>query len=176
MKILSPYAAGLCLFLLFSGRAAAQSSSDPVLPLDSVLLKPLKGPNISFSSLTQKDSVVLICFWSSGSEASINALNAVNTQFENWQRLAKFKMMAVCVDEGKDVGRVRPMVNAYGWIFDVYIDINGDLRKTLKSVNLPQSIILYKGQVLYQQSGFGTGSENYLIKRIEALANAKSKN
>ncbi len=163
MKIFSMKSTGLYLLLFFSGRAVAQ------IQLDSVLLKPLKGPNASFSSFTQKDSIVLICFWSSGSEASINALNAINTKFENWKQLVGFKMMAVCVDEGKDVGRVRPMVNAYGWIFDVYIDINGDLRKTLKSVSLPQSIILYKGQVLYQQSGFESGSEDYLIKRIQAI-------
>jgi hypothetical protein len=151
------------LLLFSSSRASAQTQ------LDSVVVKTLRGANASFSSLIKKDSIVLICFWSSSTEASINELSAINTKFQNWTKLANFKMMAVCVDEGKDIGRVRPMVNAYGWTFDVCIDYSGDLRKTLKSVNLPQSIILYKGQVLYQQSGFEPGSEDYLIKRIQTI-------
>ncbi len=159
----------LLLFVCLSpgDRLSAQPSLSPAM------LKPLRGPSASFGSLTEKDSIVLLLFWATGSQQSIDELNAITAKDEKWKQLGNFKMMAVCVDEGKDVGRVRPMVNAYGWIFDVYIDINGDLRKTLKSVNLPQSVILYKGQVVYQQSGFEAGSENYLIKRIQALGNAK---
>jgi hypothetical protein len=168
MKPFGLPAAGLFLLLFSSGLlpavpATAQSR------LDSVVVKTLRGANTPFSSLVKKDTIVLLCFWASSTEASINELNAINTKFESWTKLASFKMIAVCVNEGKDIGKVRPMVNAYEWAFDVCIDYNGDLRKALNSIDLPQSIILYKGQVVYQQSGFQPGSEDYLIKRIQTI-------
>ena len=153
----------LCLLFFYCGRLPAQNE------LDSVSLKPLKGASIRYASLVKNDSIVLICFWSSSSEPSLNALNAINKQFESWTHRAKFRMLAVCVDEGRDLGRVRPLVNSLGWVFDVFIDINGDLRKNLKSVNLPQAFILFKGDVVYQQSGFGPGSEDFLIRKIQSV-------
>ena len=56
-----------------------------------------------------------------------------------------------------------------GWQFDVYVDIKGDLRKALSSNNLPQAMIIKRGEVIYKQSGFEAGSENYLFQKIQAL-------
>ena len=107
-------------------------------------IKNLHGKMVSFSSVTQKDSLVLVCFWSAAS----------------------------LVRAGRVVlsTKIRPMVNENGWLFDVYADINGDLRKALKSNNLPQSMIIRRGKVIYEQSGYETGSENYLFQKIQTIA------
>ncbi len=152
------------VLLVFSGlRLVAQPT------LASVELRTLRGATEKFAALTAKDSIVLVCFWSTGSERSIDELNAINAQYEKWKQTAVFKMMAICEDEGRDVGRVRPLVNVNGWVFDVYIDMNGDLRRALQSANLPQSMILVNGQTVYEQSGFEQGSENYLINAIRNI-------
>ena len=133
-------------------------------------IKNLHGKMVSFSSVTQKDSLVLVCFWSAASEASVAELNAINTKYESWKESGLFRFMAVSVDEGKAANKIRPMVNENGWLFDVYADINGDLRKALKSNNLPQSMIIRRGKVIYEQSGYETGSENYLFQKIQTIA------
>jgi hypothetical protein len=56
-----------------------------------------------------------------------------------------------------------------GWTFEVYSDLYGDLRKSLNSNNFPQSMIVYKHEVIYQQSGWTEGSENYLIQRLLSI-------
>jgi hypothetical protein len=137
--------------------------------LSNAMLKTLHGAVVSFSSLTQKDSVILVCFWACTSDESIDELNAINANYEKWKSELHFKMMAVSVDEGKDANRVRPTVNMNGWTFDVYTDINGDLQKILNSNTLPQSMVLRKGKLIYRQSGYQRGTENYLFQKIRDI-------
>ena len=80
-----------------------------------------------------------------------------------------FRFMAVSVDEGKLANRLRPIYNMNGWTFEVYSDIYGDLRKALHSNNLPQSMIVYKNEIIYQQSGWTAGTENYLFQKLLAI-------
>jgi hypothetical protein len=136
----------------------------------SATVKNLHGAMVPFSSLAVKDSVILICFWACSSEASIDELNAINANYERWKLDLHFKMMAICVDEGKSANRVRPTVNMNGWTFEVYTDINGDLQKMLNSNNLPQSMILKNGRVFYRQTGYQPGTENYLYEKIRSIS------
>ncbi|HLY69540.1 MAG TPA: redoxin domain-containing protein [Puia sp.] len=141
--------------------------------LSSAMLKPMRGAVASFSSFTQKDSLMLICFWSVNADESINELNAINTHYDNWKESVKFKLMAVSIDDGKVANRVRPTALGNGWTFSIFIDINGDLRKALGSSNLPQSFVVKNGKVVYQQSGYESGTENYLFQKIIQFSNSK---
>ncbi|MFI5154657.1 MAG: peroxiredoxin family protein [Chitinophagales bacterium] len=143
--------------------------------LASAQLRNLHGKIQPYSAITQKDSLVLICFWSIGSEPSITALNAINANYEHWQSAVNFRLMIVSIDEGKALSKVRPLVNMNEWTFDVYTDINGDLRKALDANNLPESMIIKNGKLVYQQSGYESGSENYLFQKILTLSNSPGK-
>jgi hypothetical protein len=149
-------------------------ASRPLFGQDSLLvarLKTLQGKIVPFSSVEKKDSLFLICFWSSTSEESITELNAFNVNLENWQKMKPFRFLAVSVDEGKAAGQLRPLYNQNGWTFEAFVDIYGDLRRALHSNNLPQSVIVYKNEVVYEQSGWSAGSENYLIQKIFSMKN-----
>jgi cytochrome c biogenesis protein CcmG/thiol:disulfide interchange protein DsbE len=137
--------------------------------LSETMLKNMHGAMISFSSATRKDSIILVCFWATTSEQSINELSAINAHYEKWKETTPFKMMAVSIDQGNMAAKVRPTANMNGWLFDVYVDINGDLKKTLHANNLPVAMIIKGGKVTYQQSGFEQGSENYLIQKIREM-------
>jgi hypothetical protein len=161
-KILS--GAGL-LLLVFITSLQARAQALP----DSAQLKTVKGVTVSFSSLIQKAPLTLVCFWSINSESSINELNAINAHYEKWKQGAAFTLLAVSVDEGVAVGRLHGIANMNSWAFGVYADFKGDLAQALGAGNLPKSLILRNGQVLYQQSGFESGSENYLFTKIQSF-------
>jgi len=154
-------------FIFLCSVIKAQSS------LPEAQIKTLRGAIIPFSSAIQKDSLILVCFWSTNSDMSITELNAINAKFEKWKTGLSFKLMAVAIDEGQSVSRVRGMVSANDWKFDVYIDINGELRNALKSNNLPQAVIIKNNKVIYQQSGYESGTEDYLYKRMRAIADGR---
>ena len=84
------------IFLLFLS-LAVQSQT----PLSMVQLRTVKGSLVSFGALTKKDSLVLVCFWASWSEKSIQELNAINAVYQGWKSIPSLKLMAVSVDEGK---------------------------------------------------------------------------
>jgi len=152
----------ICM-ILFALRAFAQDS------LQYAKIKSLQGKIAPFSDFAKKDSLFLICFWSISSEESITELNSINANLEHWQSLKPFRFMAVSVDEGKAANRLRPVYNQNGWTFEAYTDLYGDLRKALHSNNLPQSMIVYKNEVIYEQSGWTSGTENYLIQKLVSM-------
>jgi hypothetical protein len=151
-----------CL-VLFSLSTSAQES------FQDAKIKSLQGKIEPFSVFAKKDSLFLICFWSMSSDESITELNSINANLEHWQSLLPFRFMAVSVDEGKLANRLRPVYNQNSWTFEAYSDLYGDLRKALHSNNLPQSMIVYKNEIIYQQSGWTNGAENYLIQKLLSM-------
>ena len=149
--------------VLFYLSATAQES------LQDAKIKSLQGKIAPFSVFAKKDSLFLICFWSLSSEESITELNSINANLEHWQSLLPFRFMAVSVDEGKLANRLRPVYNQNSWTFEAYSDLYGDLRKVLHSNNLPQSMIVYKNEIIYEQSGWTNGTENYLIQKLLSM-------
>jgi len=143
--------------------------SDAQDSLQQARLKSLQGKIAPFSVFAKKDSLFLICFWSVESEESITELNSINNNLEHWQSMVPFRFMAVAADEGKTASRFRPVYNMNGWTFEAYIDLYGELRKSLHSNNLPQSLIIYKNEVIYEQTGWTAGTENYLIQRLVSM-------
>src|ERR1700712_1745248 len=152
-------------FILISITAFGQDS------LQEAKIKSLQGKIAPFSVFAKKDSLFLFCFWSVSSDESIAELNSINANLEQWQKLTSFRFMAVSIDEGKAANRLRPVYNQNGWTFEAYADLYGDLRKALHSNNLPQSIIVYRNQIIYEQSGRTDGTENYLIQKLLSVKN-----
>lgn len=153
----------ILILVLVAGSSKAQDS------LLQARLKSLKGTTGSFSQFAKKDSLFLICFWATSSDESIAELNAINADLEKWKSAVPFRFMAISIDEGKEVRKLRPTYNMNSWTFELYNDIYGDLRRALHSNNLPQSMIISKNQIIYQQSGWTEGSENYLFQKLLAI-------
>jgi peroxiredoxin len=155
------------LFTLFLAgvwtRVDAQSSAD------SIQLKTVKGKLVSYSSVTSQSPLVLVCFWSVNSDASIAEMNALNTQYAKYKK-PSFLLLGICIDEGNLVNRMRPMAQQNSWVFDVYADLDGALQRQLHFTQPPQAFIVRKGEVVYEQSGFSSGSESYLFSKMESLS------
>jgi hypothetical protein len=149
--------------VLFSLSASAQ------VTIQDAKIKSLQGKIAPFLVFAKKDSLFLICFWSVSSDESITELNSINTNLEHWQSLLPFRFMAVSIDEGKLANRLRPVYNQNSWTFEAYSDLYGDLRKAMHSNNLPQSMIFYKNEIIYEQSGWTGGTENYLIQKLLSM-------
>jgi len=139
-------------------------------PLDSVQLKNVKGKMVSYSSLTSRSPLVMVCFWSVNSESSISELTAINQRYAKLKQPPPFTLLAICVDEGNLVNHMRNTALQNDWTFDVYADVDAGLQHALHFTNAPQSLIINKGEIVYQQSGFEPGSENYLFSKIQSLA------
>lgn len=144
-------------------------------PTDSAQLKNMKGKMVSYSSLIRQSPLVMICFWSINSESSIRELTAISQRYTKLKQPLNFTLLAICVDEGNLVNHMRNTALQNDWSFEVYADIDGGLQRAFHFTNAPQSLIVNKGEIVYQQSGFEPGSENYLFSKIQSLAVRKDK-
>ena len=151
-------------FLVISLGAQAQVS------LDSLPLRNTKGKQVSLSSVTKQHPLVMVCFWSMNNESSIRELTAISLQYARMKQPVSFCLLAICVDEGNLLNRMRSVALQNEWVFDVYADVDGGLQHALHFSNPPQSMILDKGSVVYQHSGFESGAETYLFSQIQALS------
>jgi hypothetical protein len=151
---------------LFCCRIGVHAQSSP----DSIQLKTTKGKLVSYSSVVGDSPLLLVCFWSVNSDASIDELNALNTQYAKLKKPLPFTLLAICIDEGNLTNKMRPLALQNSWIFDVYADIDGGLQKQLHFSQPPQAFIVEKGQIVYEQSGFTSGSESYLFSKLQSLS------
>lgn len=153
--------------LAFAAVAKAQDK------LDSAQLRTVKGKMVSYASVTGQTPLVLVCFWSINSEVSIRELTAINQQYVKMKRPLPFTLLAICVDEGNLLARMRNTALQNEWTFDVYADVDGILQKAFHFTKIPQALIVEKGEVVYQQAGFEPGTESYLFSKIQSLSAGK---
>ncbi|MDO6433368.1 redoxin domain-containing protein [Flavitalea sp. BT771] len=159
----------LCSFLTLAFIAGVRAQD----ALDSVQLRNVKGKTVSYASVKGGMSLVLVCFWSVNSEVSIREVTAISQQWARMKHPVHFTVLALCVDQGNLLSHMRNTAFQNDWAFEVYGDVNGDLQRAFHYTNPPLSLIVDKGEVVYQQSGFEPGTEQYLFSRIQSLAAGK---
>ena len=155
--------------LIFLATAVSVLSVQAQSPLDSLPLRNTKGKLVSCASVMKQHPLAMVCFWSINSESSIRELTAISQRYARLKQPVGFSLLAICVDEGNLQSRMRNTALQNEWVFDVYADVDGGLQHALHFSAPPQSMILNKGEVVYQQSGFEAGSETYLFSKIQLL-------
>ncbi|MEO5945070.1 MAG: TlpA disulfide reductase family protein [Ferruginibacter sp.] len=150
----------LCFFI-YSLTAAAQQIPD--LKLDN-----LDGTTINLAILNNQISkVTLLSFWATWCIPCINELSAINDNLPDWKKKHQFDFYAVSVDDSRTISRVKPLVNGKNWDFAVLLDKNQELKRQLNVMNVPYTIIVKEGKIIYRHSGFVFGDEDELLKIIK---------
>lgn len=154
----------ILITLLFVGVISfAQQSKLP-----NLTLKNLDGKNVNLSKFNNTDHPVIISFWATWCGPCINELSAIHNVYERWQSELGIELVAVSIDDAKTKKRVKPMVNGKGWNYEILMDDNHSLKRALNIVNVPYTIVVYKGQVIYEHSNYTPGSENEMYKVIQS--------
>ncbi len=168
------------LFILFltligtfsSFTGLAQDGSKWVLP--NVEIRDLKNVPVMASELKNSDGPMVISFWATWCKPCIQELNAINDLYVDWQDETGVKVIAVSIDDTRNVPKVAPLVNGKGWEYEVYVDANSDLRRALNVQTIPHTFLLDKdGNIVWQHNGYTPGEEEDLYTLIEKVANGE---
>jgi thiol-disulfide isomerase/thioredoxin len=137
----------------------------------NIRLKNLSGRDVQVQEFIQNDGKpVILNFWATWCGPCLQELKAIAEVYEDWQNETGVKMVIVSIDDARTVARVRPMVNAQGWDFDVLLDVNSELRRAMNVQNPPHTFILNgDGEIVSQHVGYSPGSENKLIEEVRKL-------
>lgn len=138
--------------------------------LPSVQLKNLEGKTINGAELSNDGKPFAICFFASWCKPCNRELKAINEVYADWQDETGMKIYAISIDQGQNSQKVKPMVDAEGWEYDVLLDPNSDFLHGLGIQMIPHTIIVDgNGKIAEQHSGYQEGSEVHIIEKIREL-------
>jgi len=138
--------------------------------LPAVKIKALNGQEILFNTLgSNNDTAIIVSLWATWCVPCINELEAINDQYAERQKESPFKLIAISVDDSRTSARVRPFVKGRGWNFDIYLDVNNDLKRALNINDVPHILIIRNGKIIYQHNGYMAGNEEELFEKIRSM-------
>jgi cytochrome c biogenesis protein CcmG/thiol:disulfide interchange protein DsbE len=154
--------------ILLSACYLANAQTQATLP--EVTLKNVDGKDINIADYGRNGKITVISFWATWCKPCIKELKNVDEHLEEWAELYDMELVAVSVDDSRNVNKVKPMVNAFNWDFDILLDPNGDLQRALNVANPPVTFLLdQSGNIVYTHTGYVEGDEYELEEHIKAL-------
>lgn len=138
--------------------------------LPSVTLKSIEGKTVNTAQLSNDGKPFVITFFATWCKPCQRELKAIHEVYADWQDETGMKIIAVSIDEGQNVNKVKPLVDASGWEYDVLLDSNGDFKRAMGVGPIPALFIVDgNGKIVDRHTGYTDGSEEEIIKKIRAL-------
>lgn len=138
--------------------------------LPSVQIKTINGKAIDTATLSNDGKPFAICFFASWCKPCNRELKAIHEVYPDWQEETGMKIYAISIDQGQNSQKVKPMVDAEGWEYEVLLDPNSDFLHALGIQMIPHTIIVDgNGKIAEQHSGYQEGSEIHILEDIKKL-------
>lgn len=152
------------IFILING-INAQS----VLP--ATVIKSVEGKQITFTDLVKStgDTSVVISFWATWCIPCVAELDNISDALAEKQKEMPFKFYGIAVDDNRTANRVRSFVKGKGWKFNVFQDLNSELKRALNITDIPHVLIIKNNQIVYRHTGYIAGEEDNLFEELKKL-------
>ncbi|EAS20259.1 TlpA family protein disulfide reductase [Nonlabens mediterrranea] len=154
----------LTIILIFCFAIAKAQTSLP-----EISLKNLSGKEVSLTSLSE-DKTVVVSLWATWCVPCIRELDTIAEVYEEMQEEINFELVAISVDDSRSTRRVKPAVMGKGWEYTVLLDPNNDVRRHLGNPNVPLTLIIKNGEIVYRHSSFTPGAEDELFEKFKEIA------
>ena len=160
------------LFIVAASSVCAQGGNKSIPAVD---VKNLDGSKFNTSEITNDGKPIIINFWATWCSPCKRELNNIAEVYEDWVDETGVKIVAISIDDTRNMAKVAPYVNGKGWEYDVYIDPNGDFKRALGVNNVPHSFLVDgNGQIVWQHNSYSEGDEYELYELVKKLAAGES--
>ena len=153
--------------LLFAGFACASFAQLP-----AIQLKDINGKAVRTDTLSNGGKPIVISFFATWCKPCNRELKAIQEVYEDWQQETGVRIIAISIDEGQNIQKVKPLVDGYGWEYQILLDPNSDFRRAMGVNLIPHSFII-DGNVAYSHSGYTEGAEAELYEKVKEIAGVK---
>ena len=128
--------------------------------LPNVRLQDMDGKTVQTGEISNDGKPVIISFWATWCKPCLRELKAIHEVYPDWQDETGVKMYIVSIDQAQDANRVKPLVDGFGWEYEVLLDPNGDFKRAMNVQNVPHVFVLDgKGKIVYNHAGYVDGGE-----------------
>lgn len=143
--------------------------------LPAITLKTLDGKAVRVDSLRNGGKPLIIDFFATWCKPCNRELKAIHEVYPDWVDETGVKLIAISIDQAQNVHKVKPLVDSYGWEYDILLDTNSDLTRALGIQTIPYVLILDgDGQIVYKHNGYVDGAEEELIEKVRELTKQKT--
>jgi len=157
----------VCAITFFTVSSFAQNRTLP-----SVKIKNLKGSLVDIQTIENDGNPIVISFWATWCKPCKKELNTIAEVYEEWQDDTGVKLIAISIDDSRSSSKVKPYVNSSGWEYEVYLDPNRDLARSLGVSTVPHTFLLDgDGNIVWEHRGYIEGDEDELLEQIEHISN-----
>ena len=138
--------------------------------LPSVQIKNLKGKAVNTATLRNDGKPFCICFFASWCKPCNRELKAIHEVYADWQEETGMRIYAVSIDQGQNSLKVKPLVDAEGWEYDILLDPNSEFLHALGIQMIPHTLVLDgEGNIKHRHTSYQDGGEEEIIKEIREL-------
>ena len=136
--------------------------------LPNVQLKDVNGKTVQTGSISNDGKPVIISFWATWCKPCLRELKAIHEVYPDWQDETGVKMIIVSIDQAQDANKVKPLVDGFGWEYEVLLDPNGDFKSAMYVQNVPHVFVLDgKGKIVYNHAGYVDGGEEDIYEALQ---------
>lgn len=135
--------------------------------LPSFQLKDINGKTVDTGAISNDGKPIIISFWATWCKPCIRELKAIHELYADWQEETGVKIIIVSIDQAQDAQKVKPLVDGFGWEYDVLLDPNGDFKRAMNVQTVPHVFVLDgEGKIIHNHSGYTDGAESELYDLI----------
>lgn len=159
------------VILFLSVFVLAHSAFSQEKRLPGVILSDVDGNKVDISQLSADGKIIILSFWATWCVPCKKELTNIMDVYEDWQKNYNVELIAVSIDDSRNVTKVKPMVEGSDWPYRVLLDPNQDLKRALSFQNVPYTVVTDKtGNISYIHNGYVEGDEFELEEHLKVLA------
>lgn len=165
------------IFILSSlilGISLYANSQDSKREIPSADVQTLKGETFNTSNISNDGKPIIINFWATWCSPCKRELNNISEMYDLWQEETGVKMVAVSIDDARNMRKVAPYVNGKAWDYEVLLDPNGDFKRALNVNTVPHTFLVNgEGEIVWQHNSYSEGDEYHLYELVQKVANGE---
>lgn len=147
------------------------SMKGPDKRMPSIDLKTLDGKVVNMDQFSKNGKITVISFWATWCTPCKRELDTYHDVYEDWMEAYDMEIVAITIDNARQLAKVKPLVAQKGWEFTILSDVKKELMNQLNFSFIPQTYILDKeGNIVFDHSGFAPGDEYEMEEVLEKLS------
>ncbi|MBP9881924.1 MAG: TlpA family protein disulfide reductase [Chitinophagales bacterium] len=159
------------IVILFLCLVAIQPALSQEKRLPEIVLSDIDGNKVDVSQLSKDGKIIILSFWATWCVPCKKELTNIMDLYEDWQKDYNVELIAISIDDTRNITKVKPTVEGSGWPYRVLVDPNQDLKRALSFQNVPYTVVTDKaGNIAYIHNGYVEGDEFELEERLKALS------
>jgi len=135
--------------------------------IPSVDLKTLDGSIINSVEFDNDNNPIIISFWATWCKPCKQELENIHEVYDEWREETNVKLVAISIDDARNTSKIKPLVNAKGWEYEVYQDSNREFATKMGVNPIPHTFLLNGDKkIVWDHVTYSDGDEEELYEKI----------